>query len=143
MHLVVLFIKNNIFYKQSSLIDVFAVDYSLNSVNNFEVCYCFVMFFFLLGFFLKYLLILVSIYLLYLVFFPVPLNGKRNLRSFWYKVFFAYDLRRILTDYGFLGHSLRKSFPLVGFVDIFMMIFFRLLLRNQLSFHKPCVFLSL
>jgi len=29
------------------------------------------------------------------------------------------DLRRILTDYGFLGHSLLKSFPLVGFVECF------------------------
>jgi NADH-quinone oxidoreductase subunit C len=27
------------------------------------------------------------------------------------------DLRRILSDYGFLGYPLRKSFPLVGFVE--------------------------
>lgn len=27
------------------------------------------------------------------------------------------DLRRILTDYGFLGHPLRKDFPLSGFVE--------------------------
>jgi NADH:ubiquinone oxidoreductase subunit C len=29
------------------------------------------------------------------------------------------DLRRILTDYGFTGHPLRKDFPLSGFTDIF------------------------
>jgi NADH:ubiquinone oxidoreductase subunit C len=29
------------------------------------------------------------------------------------------DLRRILTDYGFVGHPLRKDFPLSGFTDIF------------------------
>ena len=28
------------------------------------------------------------------------------------------DLRRILTDYGFSGHPLRKDFPLTGFVEV-------------------------
>lgn len=28
------------------------------------------------------------------------------------------DLRRLLTDYGFEGHPLRKDFPLTGFVEI-------------------------
>lgn len=28
------------------------------------------------------------------------------------------DLRRILTDYGFNGHPLRKDFPLTGFVEV-------------------------
>jgi len=28
------------------------------------------------------------------------------------------DLRRILTDYGFKGHPLRKDFPLTGFVEV-------------------------
>jgi NADH-quinone oxidoreductase subunit C len=27
-------------------------------------------------------------------------------------------LRRILTDYGFRGHPLRKDFPLTGFVEV-------------------------
>jgi NADH-quinone oxidoreductase subunit C len=28
------------------------------------------------------------------------------------------DLRRILTDYGFQGHPMRKDFPLTGFVEV-------------------------
>ena len=28
------------------------------------------------------------------------------------------DLRRILTDYGFRGHPLRKDFPLTGYVEV-------------------------
>ena len=29
-----------------------------------------------------------------------------------------HDLRRILTDYGFIGHPFRKDFPLSGFVEV-------------------------
>lgn len=28
------------------------------------------------------------------------------------------NLRRILTDYGFLGHPLKKDFPLLGFIEL-------------------------
>jgi len=43
-------------------------------------------------------------------------------REVWdmFGVFFTnnLDLRRILTDYGFVGHPLRKDFPLTGYLEL-------------------------
>jgi NADH-quinone oxidoreductase subunit C len=59
---------------------------------------------------------------------PVPSAASVYSSATWferetydlYGVWFANhpDLRRILTDYGFEGHPLRKDFPLTGFVEM-------------------------
>jgi NADH-quinone oxidoreductase subunit C len=59
---------------------------------------------------------------------PVPSVAGIYPSAIWYErevwdmygVFFADhpDLRRILTDYGFEGHPLRKDFPLTGYVEL-------------------------
>jgi len=59
---------------------------------------------------------------------PVPsVAGIFNAATWWereawdmFGIYFSNhpDLRRILSDYGFEGHPLRKDFPLTGYVEI-------------------------
>jgi NADH-quinone oxidoreductase subunit C len=43
------------------------------------------------------------------------------------------DLRRILTDYGFIGFPLRKDFPLTGHLEVFYLDFQRRLVRTRVT----------
>lgn len=59
---------------------------------------------------------------------PVPsVSGVFSSATWWereawdlFGIYFSEhpDLRRIMTDYGFAGHPLRKDFPLTGYVEV-------------------------
>jgi NADH-quinone oxidoreductase subunit C len=51
--------------------------------------------------------------------FPGALWFEREAYDLYGVVFTGHpDMRRLLTDYGFEGHPLRKDFPLTGFVEV-------------------------
>jgi NADH:ubiquinone oxidoreductase subunit C len=122
------FLKKNIYFflevlkyhfQFFQLIDLFALDY-LSRAKRFDLYYGFLNLFFDSR--------------IFIIFNLTDFQGIFSLKnlflsSIWLErevwdmngiLFFNNpDLRRILTDYGFLGHPLRKDFPLSGFFEIF------------------------
>lgn len=114
---VAFFLKNHSLFQFKCLIDICAIDY-VNRNNRFEIVYN-----------------LLSISQNMRVNLSISLNEFDTIESLtgifksanwaereaWdmFGIFFAQhpDMRRILTDYGFKGHPLRKDFPLLGFVE--------------------------
>lgn len=100
------------------LVDMTAVDYP-NNVNRFEVVYN------LLSM-VNNMRVVIKVYLTALLYLPTLSNFVASSnwleREIWdmFGVFFDghLDLRRILTDYGFLGFPLRKEFPVTGFYEL-------------------------
>ncbi len=111
------FLKNHHSCQFKSLIDITVVDYPKNK-HRFEIVYQ---------------LLSVSYNCRVRVKTRVneltPINSISNIyasadwleREIWdcFGIFFSnhLDLRRILTDYGFQGHPLRKDFPLTGYIE--------------------------
>jgi NADH-quinone oxidoreductase subunit C len=106
----------NTLYKQ--LIDLYGVDYG-EKIQRFEICYN-----------------LLSILFHRRLNVTLVLSEKQKVQSVcdlypnssWYERevydLFGFifqgnnDFRRILTDYGFKGHPMRKDFPLTGYIEL-------------------------
>lgn len=112
------FLKNHVYCQYTCLTAISGTDYPERK-NRFEIAYELLSFHYNSRFRLKTF-----------VNESTPLHSAVSLypaanwweREVWdlFGVFFQDhpDLRRILTDYGFQGHPLRKDFPLSGYVEV-------------------------
>ena len=115
---VILFLKTDKYTQFRQLIDITAVDYP-EEVERFKIVYLFLSHEFnhrvILSYFINENEVIPSITSL----FPSANWMEREVFDMYGVNFKDHpDLRRILTDYGFEGHPLRKDFPLTGHSEV-------------------------
>ena len=115
---VTLFLKTNQETKFRQLIDVTVVDYPENA-QRFKMVYLFLSHEFNQRIVLTYLINENEVIPSLTNIFPAANWMEREVFDMYGVSFKDHpDLRRILTDYGFKGHPLRKDFPLTGFNEV-------------------------
>jgi len=115
---VTLFIKTNKDTKFSQLIDITVVDYPEQS-KRFKVVYLFLSHEFNQRIILSYYISENELISSLTSIFPSANWMEREVFDMYGVNFKDHpDLRRILTDYGFEGHPLRKDFPLTGHKEV-------------------------
>ena len=115
---VTLFIKNNENTKFRQLIDITVVDYPENT-QRFKVVYLFLSHEFNQRIILSYLISENEVIPSLTPIYPAANWMEREVFDMYGVKFKDHpDLRRILTDYDFEGHPLRKDFPLTGHTEV-------------------------
>ena len=112
------FLRDNPAWRFKILIDICGTDYP-ERAERFEVVYHFLSVYENLRVRLKLSTDATSTVPSIVSVFPAANWYEREAYDL-YGIFFEGhpDLRRLLTDYGFRGHPLRKDFPLTGFVEV-------------------------
>ena len=115
---VVLFLKTNKDFKFRQLIDITVVDYP-EETQRFKIVYLFLSHEFnqrmIMSYFINENEVIPSLTSI----FPSANWMEREVFDMYGVNFKDHpDLRRILTDYGFEGHPLRKDFPLTGHSEV-------------------------
>jgi NADH-quinone oxidoreductase subunit C len=112
------FIKSNDNTKFRQLIDITVVDYPENT-QRFKVVYLFLSHKYNQRIVLSYLINENEVIPSLTSLFPAANWMEREVFDMYGVKFKDHpDLRRILTDYGFEGHPLRKDFPLTGHTEV-------------------------
>ena len=115
---VILFIKTNQDTKFRQLIDITVIDHPENN-QRFEMVYLFLSHEFNQRIILKYSISEHEVISSLTTIFPSANWMEREVFDMYGVSFKDHpDLRRILTDYGFEGHPLRKDFPLTGHTEV-------------------------
>jgi len=115
---VTLFIKSNENTKFRQLIDITVVDYPENA-QRFKVVYLFLSHEFNQRIILSYLISENEVIPSLTPIYPAANWMEREVFDMYGVKFKDHpDMRRILTDYGFEGHPLRKDFPLTGHTEV-------------------------
>ena len=115
---VCLFLKTNKDTKFRQLIDITVVDYPERN-QRFDVIYLFLSHEFNQRLVLKYTISENEVITSLTNIFPSSNWMEREVFDMYGVSFKGHpDLRRILTDYGFEGHPLRKDFPLTGHYEV-------------------------
>ena len=115
---VTLFLKTNKDTKFRQLIDITAVDYPEKS-QRFKIVYLFLSHEFNQRIILSYIITEKELIPSLTSVFPSANWMEREVFDMYGVNFKDHpDLRRILTDYGFEGHPLRKDFPLTGHTEV-------------------------
>ena len=115
---VVLFVKTNKYTKFRQLIDITVVDYPERS-KRFKIVYLFLSHEFNQRMILSYNISENEVIASLTAIFPSANWMEREVFDMYGVSFKDHpDLRRILTDYGFEGHPLRKDFPLTGHTEV-------------------------